>query len=118
MTLSMESGVIVNICLAAETLSQSCSDESLAFLILPLFPPFPRVPRLSPLREEEIEDNLDVEEDLRLGNEGSFSTKEFVVDDLDVEELTDIGTTMSPCLISWSIGKLTRIGGAVVELAP
>ena len=96
----MELGAIEKLCLAADALSLNRSDDILAFRILPLFTPFARLPRLSPLREEELDDNRDVEDDRRLGKECSLSTTEFVVLDLALEELIKFGPSISSCGIS------------------
>ena len=98
----MESGFIVKLCLAEDTVSLNRSDEIFAFLILPLLTTLPRFPMLSPLREEELDVNRDVEEDLRLGKVCSVSTTEFVVVEFALEELIEVGPSVSSCGISRS----------------
>jgi len=60
---------------------------------------------LCPLREEELDDNRDVDEDLRLGKLCSVSTTEFVVVEFALEELIEVGPNVSSCGISRSVEK-------------
>lgn len=76
------------------------SDETLAFLILPLVTPFPRPPRHRPPRADEPVDSLDVEDDLLLGNTRSLTATEFEEEDVDFAELMAIGTKVSRSGIS------------------
>ena len=84
--------------MAEDKLSLILSDDILAFLILPRFIPFPRLPR--PFLEEGIVDNLDVEEDRRRGKPCSLSTDKFVLLGFVIDDFIVFGTRISPCCIS------------------